>query len=118
MSFADYQQTTRVCYLDPPEWGLFKTFDGETGRWVFRWDRCQYALGRRVDLEVEHAPDCPHAARADAHRRMGCQCRLDARVTGFFWLVDPRDKEVESGEEVVRHGERPAAYGKGENGCT
>lgn len=114
MSFADYQQSQRVCYLDLPEWGLFKTFDGQTGTWRFRWDRCQYALGQRAQLEVHHDPHCSFSDKDDAHRRMSCECPMQAKVHAFLWLVDPRRLEVEGepgeGATPIRHGEPPAIY--------
>lgn len=130
MSFAEYQQSQRVCYLDLPEWGLFKTFDGQTGTWQFRWDRCQYALGQRVQLEVHHDAECKFATKDDAHRRMSCECPMQAKVHAFLWLVDPRHLEVAGeageGDTPIRHGEPPAAYRVvqavgdtvGWNGCT
>jgi hypothetical protein len=76
---------------------------------------------------VHHAVECTFVGKEDAHRRMTCQCPMQARLRAYLWLVDPRHLEVEGdGGTPIRHGNPPAAYILGEalasalgpNGCT
>lgn len=109
-----YQSTQRVCYLDDLNIGLFKTYDAENHEYRFSWDRCQFALARKVKIEYEHKDGCKGFAGAGANSFIGrlmrlCDCPMTAVGRNFVWLVDPRDKEAswknKTGTEIqIIHG--------------
>lgn len=111
----EYHNSFRVCYDWDRERGLFRKYDPVVGRDVYTWQRCQYALSRKVKLEQHHErPDCDGWSKEKGVGVTGpllarCGCPFVLQEKKWVWLVDPKELQVEvkteDGARRIRHGE-------------
>jgi hypothetical protein len=114
MEQYEYHSSRRLCTLDDPGIALFIRYNPLTGKMETGWERCQYALARRVSIDCQHRPHCNGFAEVKPNSLMGrflatCDCPNKVVVNDYVWLVDPPDREARHVDEegrahVVRNG--------------
>jgi hypothetical protein len=109
-----YHASRRICYLPDQGIGLFARYDPLNRRTQVSWERCQYTLGRKVQIACDHVEGCNGFAKDKPFSLMGrflrlCECPDKVVVNDYVWLVDPKETEVEHVDQEgrvlsVRHG--------------
>lgn len=130
LSAEDYHNSRRLCYDEDHERGLFRRYEPLTGRDLYEWQRCQYALSKKVDLVQHHErPDCDGWSKEKGAGVLGpllarCGCPFSMLGSYYVWLVDPKFCEVSTTvnghRQVLKHGMRhdcEAEHGP-ETNCT
>lgn len=110
----EYQNSRRIAFLEGPRIGLFCRYDPVTSRHEATWERCQFAMARKVKIECHHKEGCTGFADRKPNALMGrflrtCDCPDQTVLNSYVWLVDPKDAtpefiDEEGEKHVVTHG--------------